>query len=162
MALGLKIALGVGGGLLALMLVGGGIWWLLKAPGTGGGPLNTAYSMSLAANRLDARHFELRAGNRIEFTVRSDQNSDVDILVYDRNNGIVTGDESIGPNSFCIFVPPRTERYKVEIRNLGPGFNRSHVTIREVVNGPGAPPPPPNPPVRPPGAFKRPGAPIRN
>jgi hypothetical protein len=134
LGVGVKVALWVGGGLFALVIVILAVWLIVSSRSTSG-PGPWSYSVNLGAQRLDTRYFSFQPGTRIEFTVRSDHNSDVDILVYDRNNALVTGDESIGPNSFCVFLPARAERYKVEIRNLGPGFNRSHVTIREVPNG---------------------------
>lgn len=142
---GIWIGIGVAAAVV-LLLVGGGVWFLMSGGTTV--PQNGViadYSVSLNAKTLNSRSFHFRGGVSVEITVTSSTNDDVDVLVK-RGNQIVAGDESIGPNSLLVFMPPGEGNYNVEIRNLGIGRTRSHVKIRELQPGqapavkPGPPP----------------------
>jgi hypothetical protein len=71
---------------------------------------------------------QLKAGQPVEITVTSEQNTDVDLYVFDNARRQVAADITIGPNSRVNFVPARTGLYRVELHNLDPALpNRSHV-----------------------------------
>lgn len=140
------------GCVLAVLAIGGVILYLALDGGVG---RPTEYSVSLNAQRSDSRRIEFKAGMHYRITVTSDRNSDVDILIFDSNNQVVAFDESIGPNSLVMFAPRATGAFRVEIRNLGPGSNRSQVRFDEMPVAQ-APPPAFKPPAFKPPDFKMP------
>jgi hypothetical protein len=92
----------------------------------------TSYSTTTLQPRMrDTRFVEFQAGKPVEITVTSDHNTDVDLFVFDQFGRQVASDESLGPNSFVRFVPAQTGRYRLEVVNLGPLPNRSHVRYRQ-------------------------------
>lgn len=125
---GAKVAI-ILGSIFGFLLIVGVVIFLIA----GAGPRQPGeYSVSLGAQRQDSRRFEFRSGVQYRITVTSDKNSDVDILIFDSSNRIVAGDESIGPNSLVIWAPATAGSYRVDIRNLGPGSNRSQVRFEEM------------------------------
>lgn len=128
MGAGAKIGI-ILGSVFVVLAIGGVILYLALS---GGVSQPTEYSVSLNAQRSESRRIEFKSGKQYRITVTSDRNSDVDILIFDGNNQVVAGDESIGPNSLVTFVPRATGTFRVEIRNLGPGSNRSQVRFEEM------------------------------
>ena len=74
-------------------------------------------------------HFD--AGRPVEINVTSDQNSDMDLEVYDVQNHLVAADKSFGPNSHVRFVPVQSGDYRLDIVNRSAIANRSHVSFRQ-------------------------------
>lgn len=128
MGAGAKVAI-ILGCVFGFLVIAGVVIFLIA----GSGPQQPGnYSVSLGAQRQDSRRFEFKSGVQYRITVTSDKNSDVDILIFDNGNRIVAGDESIGPNSLVVWAPASAGSYRVDIRNLGPGGNRSHVKFEEM------------------------------
>src|SRR5262249_19664252 len=84
------------------------------------------WSLDWPANARTSRFVHFQAGRPVDITVTSEQQSDVDLYVFE---GVreVASDTTVGPNCRVSFVPARAGMYRVEVRNLGPGPNRSHV-----------------------------------
>jgi hypothetical protein len=126
MSMGLKIGLTLGGiavGLAAFLV-------LMVVTGVGG-PVD--YTVDLPPQTKDVRYFDFNGGVHYRIALTSEANSDVDIYMLDpRTNGRGAGDDSMGPNSLVNLRPAVDSRFKVEIVNLGPGANRSHVDFEEV------------------------------
>jgi hypothetical protein len=97
---------------------------MLPQPAGGGG---ASWSVDLAEGFNQSRLVAFQAGRPVDVTVISEQASDVDLYVFDMQNHQVAADVTVGPNSFVRFVPGLTGSYRLEVRNLGPGPNRSHV-----------------------------------
>jgi hypothetical protein len=89
-----------------------------------------SYSVTLPPSGREVRTFEFRANSRVRIDVRSDFNTDVDLFVYDARGQLIRADTRPHRDCFVDFVAPRTERYRIELRNLDPfQSNRSHVSI---------------------------------
>jgi hypothetical protein len=151
------------GCVLVILAVGGVVLYLALSGGVSQ-PID--YSVSLRVQESDSRRIEFKAGTQYRITVTSDRNSDVDILIFDDNSRLVALDESIGPNSLVTFSPRATSAFRVEVRNLGPGNNRSHVRFEETPAGQAPPPafkrPDMNLPIAPPSIRNVPGKMILN
>ncbi len=86
------------------------------------------YIVNLQQNTSDFRTVRFVAGQPVTITVTSDHNSDVDLHVFDSRGHEVIRDIRPDRDCFVNFVAPRTDWYRIEVTNLGPGFNRC--TIR--------------------------------
>jgi hypothetical protein len=69
------------------------------------------------------------AGKRAALTVRSEKKTDVHLFVYDAAKKVVAKDDSPGPSCDLTFTPKAAGAYTLEIRNLGPGDNRSTLKV---------------------------------
>jgi hypothetical protein len=70
------------------------------------------------------------AGKKVTVTVKSDKKSDVNLFVYDADKKLVAKDDSPGPDCDLSFTPKEGGKYKLVIRNLGPGDNSSHLKVK--------------------------------
>jgi hypothetical protein len=70
------------------------------------------------------------AGKKATVTVKSDKKSDVNLYVYDAAKKQVAKDDSPGPDCDLNFTPKEAGKYKLVIRNLGPGDNRSTLNVK--------------------------------
>jgi hypothetical protein len=124
MSTGAKVALfgGIAAGVVVLVV----IIVLVSLAGQQRGD-SGSYVLNLQAQQRDVRFFRFVAGRQVTITVTSDFNTDVDLFVYDSFGRRVAWDTRIDPNCRVTFRPQRTEMYRVEVVNLGPGFNRSVV-----------------------------------
>jgi hypothetical protein len=62
-------------------------------------------------------------------TVRSEKKTDVHLFVYDAAKKVVAKDDSPGPSCDLTFTPKAAGTYTLEVRNLGPGDNRSTLKV---------------------------------
>jgi hypothetical protein len=85
------------------------------------------YTVNLNAGNRDSRTVRFAANHWVTITVTSDFNTDVDLHVFDDQNREVIADIRPDRDCFVNFRAPRTGSYRIEVRNLGPGFNRSVV-----------------------------------
>lgn len=72
---------------------------------------------------------EFPAGKQASVTVRSEKKTDVHLFVYDVNKKVVAKDDSPGPSCDLTFTPKTAGKYTLEVRNLGPGENRSTLKV---------------------------------
>jgi hypothetical protein len=86
-----------------------------------------AYSVNLNHGASDFRMIHFTGGRQVWITVTSDFNTDVDLFVWDQRGALIISDTRISKDCDVRFWPPRTGLYRVEVRNLGPGANRSVV-----------------------------------
>jgi hypothetical protein len=87
-----------------------------------------SYVVNLEAGQRDVRELRFVANQqRVTITVTSDFNTRMNLYVFDEFGGQVAAD--VVPHQDCrvSFWPPLTGRYRIEVVNLGPGFNRSVV-----------------------------------
>jgi hypothetical protein len=77
-----------------------------------------------AAIRLD-----FPAGKKAWVTVKSEKATDVNLYVYDADKKMVAKDDSPGPSCELNFTPKADGKYVLEVRNLGPGDNRSTLKV---------------------------------
>jgi hypothetical protein len=64
------------------------------------------------------------ADQKVEIRVESEQQTDVDLFVYDESNQQIAADTRGSKDCLVSFTPKKTQVYKVEVVNLGPGKNR--------------------------------------
>jgi hypothetical protein len=69
------------------------------------------------------------AGKEVAVTVRSEKKTDVHLFVYDAAKKVVAKDDSPGPTCDLTFTPKEAGSYTLEVRNLGPGDNRSTLKV---------------------------------
>jgi hypothetical protein len=87
----------------------------------------------LLAPRSDAPGAAIKltfpAGKEAAVTVRSEKKTDVHLFVYDDAKKVVAKDDSPGPTCDLTFTPKEAGSYTLEVRNLGPGDNRSTLKV---------------------------------
>jgi hypothetical protein len=86
-----------------------------------------SYVVSLREDARDVRRVQLIGGRQVRITVQSDFNTDVDLHVFNSRGNLVTEDIAPAKDCFVNFFVPSGELYRIEVTNLGPGFNRSVV-----------------------------------
>jgi hypothetical protein len=69
------------------------------------------------------------AGKKASLTVQSKKQTDVHLFVYDSAKKVVAKDDSPGPSCDLTFTPKKAGPYTLEVRNLGPGDNRSTLKV---------------------------------
>jgi hypothetical protein len=69
------------------------------------------------------------AGKTFSVTVRSEKKTDVHLFVYDSAKKVVAKDDSPGPSCDLTFTPKAAGKFTLEVRNLGPGENRSTLKV---------------------------------
>jgi hypothetical protein len=62
-------------------------------------------------------------------TVKSEKETDIHLFVYDAAKKVVAKDDSPGPSCELNFTPKTDGKYVLEVRNLGPGDNRSTLKV---------------------------------
>jgi hypothetical protein len=75
------------------------------------------------------------AGKQATVTVRSEKKTDVHLFVYDAAKKVVAKDDSPGPSCDLTFTPKKAGPYTLEVRNLGPGDNRSTLKVEFAKKG---------------------------
>jgi hypothetical protein len=86
-----------------------------------------SYIVNLNENGRDVHFIQFPAGRQVTITVTSDFNTDVDLHVFDGRGLMIAFDNRPDKDCFVSFRAQRTEQYRVEVVNLGPGANRSVV-----------------------------------
>jgi hypothetical protein len=69
------------------------------------------------------------SGKEALITVKSEKKSDVNLYVLDDAGKVLEKDESPGPDCEIKFKPKASGKYTLEIRNLGPGDNKSTLKV---------------------------------
>jgi hypothetical protein len=69
------------------------------------------------------------AGKEFFLMVRSEKKTDVHLFVYDSAKKVLAKDDSPGPSCNLTFTPKEAGKYTLEVRNLGPGDNRSTLKV---------------------------------
>jgi hypothetical protein len=64
------------------------------------------------------------AGKEVTATTKGDKESDVHLFIYDEDKKEVGKDTSPGPKCEVKFTPAKDGKYKLLVRNLGPGANK--------------------------------------
>lgn len=70
---------------------------------------------------------EFAADKKVEIRVESEVQTDVDLYVYDADNRQVAADTRGKKDCFVSFTPKKTQVYRIEVVNLGPGDNKCTV-----------------------------------
>lgn len=70
---------------------------------------------------------EFAADKKVEIRVESELQTDVDLYVYDAANRQVAADTRAKKDCFVSFTPKKTQVYRIEVVNLGPGDNKCTV-----------------------------------
>jgi hypothetical protein len=69
------------------------------------------------------------SGKKATITVKSSAKSDVNLFIFDDAKKVVAKDDSEGPDCEIAFTPKVSGKYTLEIRNLGPGDNKSTLKV---------------------------------
>jgi hypothetical protein len=127
MSTGAKVGLvtGVAGVVLLLLVVI--LVVALSRPGAQGRTPGGSYVVNLNQGAKDVRQLHFQAGRWVSIRVISDRQTDVDLYVYDQFGRQIVADDGPEKDCFVRFRVPATGMYRVEIVNLGPGFNRAVV-----------------------------------
>jgi hypothetical protein len=92
------------------------------------------FVVDVPANQSHKRVLEFEAGTDVTITVHSDIDhpmTDVDLYVVEVDTGmIVMRDEEPDENCEVRFHVPKSQKYEIELRNLGPGSARCTVSCR--------------------------------
>jgi hypothetical protein len=70
------------------------------------------------------------AGKKVTVTVKSEQNTDINLFIYDAAKKLVAKDDSPGPDCDVSFTPKEDGKLTLVVRNLGPGDNRSTLKVK--------------------------------
>ncbi len=142
MSSGAKIGLIAGG--LGVLVIAGVVVVILVFVGQG----NTR-SFFLADGELVAFHIRFTGGKKVEMSVNSNGNSDVDLYVFDSGGRLVRFDDGDSQNCHLWFIAQATQTFKVEVRNMHRvdqmhrnGRNNGTLTFKETDARGLAPPPP--------------------
>jgi hypothetical protein len=69
------------------------------------------------------------AGKEATLVVKSEKNSDINLYVLDAAGKEVAKDDSPGPDCLIKYTPKEAGKLTLEIRNLGPGDNKSTLKV---------------------------------
>ena len=128
---GLTLTLIIVGVLVGVVGIIGGI--IAYAVHANAGKVISTYDVNLKPNSSDSREFAFQFGTLYQFNVKSDLQTDVDLVIENNQGQAVAGDWSEGPNSFLRWSPTATGNYRVKVNNLDfNSGNRSWVTIRSM------------------------------
>jgi hypothetical protein len=86
-------------------------------------------AFDLKADGRVAIVLDFPAGKTASITVRSEKKTDVHLFITDSAKKVVAKDDSPGPSCDLTFTPETGGKYTLEIRNLGPGDNRSTLKV---------------------------------
>jgi hypothetical protein len=100
-----------------------------KVPNAGKAELFKGKTFDLKEKSKAAITLDFPAGKEASITVRSKKKSDIHLFVYDANKKVVAKDDSPGPSCDLTFTPKAAGKYTLEVRNLGPGENRSTLKV---------------------------------
>jgi Bacterial pre-peptidase C-terminal domain len=90
------------------------------------------WTVKLAEGARDVHTIEPKKDELVQVILTGTTKSDVDLYVFDPDGKEVAKDDSIGPDGFVAFKATKPGKYKVEVRNLGPGANTSTVLVDTV------------------------------
>jgi hypothetical protein len=90
------------------------------------------WTVKLAEGSRDLRDIDPKEGEHVQVILTGITKSDVDLYVFDPDGKEVAKDASPGPDGFVTFPATKQGKYKVELRNLGPGANTSTVLVDTV------------------------------
>jgi hypothetical protein len=74
-------------------------------------------SFNLRTNEKYTCNVEFKAGQKVKIKVTSEQDSDVDLFVYNSAGQRVAFDDGLSKDCYVEFVPLRTETFKIEVWN---------------------------------------------
>jgi hypothetical protein len=80
-------------------------------------PPSNPESFSIRSGDQITRHVKFNDGTKVEIWVTSEEDSDIDLFVFDENGSKVASDERIDKNCHVTFKPQRTQTYKIDIQN---------------------------------------------
>ncbi len=115
--------------LLILVVPAGGRAEQIKATDEGKMADFKGKTFDLQPREAAAVTLEFEAGKRVRVHVHSDRSSDVNLYIYNAEHKLVAKDD--GPSQHCLvnFVPAKTEKLTLLVRNLGPIANRSSLSV---------------------------------
>jgi hypothetical protein len=90
------------------------------------------WTVKLAEGARDVHNIEPKKDELIQVILSGTGKSDVDLYIFDPDGKEVVRDDSIGPDGFVTFKATKPGKYKVEVRNLGPGASTSTLLIDSV------------------------------
>jgi hypothetical protein len=82
---------------------------------------------SVPARAKDVLAMAVQAGERAEISVFGDQDSDLDLYIYDADGVLVASDVSQGDRCLCSWKPKASGEVIVEVHNLGKVCNRYEI-----------------------------------
>ena len=89
----------------------------------GCGPKNPE-TFNLKSGRGIERFVKFQEGANVQIWVESEQDSDVDLLVFDSGGTEIARDDGPSKNCYVAFKPASTQTYKIQVQNrtlTGPG-----------------------------------------
>ena len=115
--------------LVALLLLSGTRAQDGKVPDEGQAEKFKGKTFDLKAKGKAAIRLAFPAGKKAWVTVKSEKETDIHLFVYDADKKVVAKDDSPGPSCELNFTPKADGKYVLEVRNLGPGANRSTLKV---------------------------------
>jgi hypothetical protein len=115
--------------LVALLLLSGSRAQDGKVPDEGMAEKFKGKTFELKEKGKAAIRLAFPAGKKAWVTVKSEKETDINLFVYDADKKLVAKDDSPGPSCELSFTPKEAGKYVLEVRNLGPGANRSTLKV---------------------------------
>lgn len=81
------------------------------------------------ANSTDVWKVTFYKGNSYKIYVNGDDDTDLDLYVYDENDNLVASDTDNLDLCICNVTPKWTGEFKIKIKNLGDVYNKYHFKI---------------------------------
>jgi hypothetical protein len=78
-------------------------------------------TFSIQAGEKKTFHIEFKAGQKAEIWINSENNTDIDIFVFDDANFKVAEDIRFDKNCYVWFIPQRTQTYRIDVVNVNRG-----------------------------------------
>jgi hypothetical protein len=125
------LILGVVGGVTAA-----GVIIIVLVLAFGGASGSGSYTVRISRGDIKREFLEFPGNSDVEIVVKSDVTdpfTDVDLVVFDDSNGQQVASD-LSPSKDCLvrFHVPVTQRYQIELENLGPGDARCVVTYKSI------------------------------
>jgi hypothetical protein len=120
------------GGLAALFVVAAGTVHAddVKPTDEGKAAEFKGKSFDLKAKGEAAVLLSCPAGKEVTATTKGEKETDVHLFVYDGDKKEVGKDTSPGPKCEVKFTPTKSGKYKLLVRNLGPGANKVTLEVK--------------------------------
>jgi hypothetical protein len=119
----------IGGSVGGLVLIGGVILLIVLLGGSGAVTGPRTFTDTVQPVSQQNYRVTFKAGQIAQFTIAGQGNTDVEIRVFDlRNTMVASSTANFTDKRSVSWTPPRTQTYRVELRNNGPFPNRLTIT----------------------------------
>jgi hypothetical protein len=116
--------------LFAVALIGGTRAGDVKPTDEGDGTKFKSKTVEVKEKSEFAVLLSFPAGKEVIATTGGDKKTDVHLFIYGPDNKEVGKDTSPGPDCELKFTPAKDGKYKLLVRNLGPGANKVTLVVK--------------------------------